>query len=102
MARDPSTGEGAAGTPGAVEVELYGLPRLLAGAERATVPAGTLAEVLRALADALPGLRGGALAGDRPSEHVRVAIDGRTIVDDPAAPIPPGSVLVMVSAQAGG
>ena len=74
-----------------VVVELYGVPRLRAGASRAEVQAGSLEAVLRALVAALPGL----------SPDI-VAIDGRDIVSDPQPPIADGTVLVVISAQAGG
>ncbi|MCB9567922.1 MAG: MoaD/ThiS family protein [Myxococcales bacterium] len=86
-----------------VEVELYGLPRLYAGAERCAVAAGSLAEVLGALAQALPGLVPAIVdARGHLSEHARVAIDGRRLLDDPAEAIADGAVLVVISAQAGG
>lgn len=85
-----------------VEVELYGLPRLYAGGERCAVPAGTLGEVLAALARALPGLSPAIIAEGRLTEHARVAVDGRRMIDDPGEAIADGVVLVLVSAQAGG
>ncbi|MEZ4380315.1 MAG: MoaD/ThiS family protein [Nannocystaceae bacterium] len=85
-----------------VEVELYGLPRLYGGAERAAIPAGTLAEVLAALAEALPGLSPAILRDGRPTELVRVALDGGVIIDAPDHRLESGDVLVLVSAQAGG
>jgi molybdopterin converting factor small subunit len=85
-----------------VEVELFGLPRLYAGAERCEVPAGTLAEVLAAVAEALPGLSPAIIRDGRPTELVRVALDGRAMIDAPDHPLRGGDVLVLVSAQAGG
>lgn len=85
-----------------VTVELYGVPRLRAGASRAEVPAGSLASILRALAAALPGLTPDILDDGRLTEHALIAIDGREIVADPGREIADGSVLVLISAQAGG
>ena len=85
-----------------VRIELYGVPRLRAGASYAEVPAGTLASVLQALARALPGLEPEILCAGRLTEHALIAIDGREFVADPALVIAGGSVLVLISAQAGG
>lgn len=88
---------------GAVEVELYGLPRLYAGAERCSVPAGSLRTVLQAVAAALPGLREAGIidAEGRLSEHVVVAVGGR-VIGALEGEVAAGEVVVMVSAQAGG
>lgn len=85
-----------------VTVELYGVPRLRAGASRVEVPAGTLAAVLRALASALPGLAPDIVHDGRLTEHALVAVDGREIVADPELMIADGTVLVLISAAAGG
>lgn len=85
-----------------VTVELFGLPRLRGGASRVEVPAGSLGAVLRALAEALPGLAPDIVRDGRLTEHALVAVDGRDIVDDPALAVADGSVLVLISAQAGG
>jgi len=85
-----------------VVVELYGLPRLRAGAERIELAAGRLEVLLAALALALPGLVPDIIADGQLTEHALIAIDGRSLIVDPAAEIPDGAVLVMISAQAGG
>ena len=85
-----------------VTVELYGVPRLRAGASLVEVPAGSLAEVLRALAAARPGLVPDIIHDGRVTEHALLALDGRDLVADPALPIADGSVLVLISAQTGG
>lgn len=85
-----------------VTVELYGVPRLHAGASQVEVPAGSLAEVVRALAATLPGLVPEIVHDGRLTEHALIALDGREIVADPALAIADGSVLVLISAQAGG
>ncbi len=85
-----------------VTVELYGLPRLRAGAERCELPAGPLHELLGALAGALPGLVPDILRDGRLTEHALIAIDGRDLIVEPDTPIADGAVLVLISAQAGG
>ncbi|MBK7827261.1 MoaD/ThiS family protein [Nannocystis sp.] len=85
-----------------VTVELYGLPRLRAGAERCELAPGRLRELLAALAAALPGLVPDILRDGGLSEHALLAVDGRDLLTDPEAQIPDGAVLVLISAQAGG
>ena len=85
-----------------VEVELYGLPRLYAGGERCEVPAGTLHEVLSAVVARYPGLSPAMIRGGAATELVRVALDGREMIEAPDYPLAAGAVLVLVSAQAGG
>ena len=85
-----------------VVVELYGLPRLRAGAERIELAAGRLEVLLATLALALPGLVPDIIADGKLTEHALIAIDGRSLLVDPGAEIPDGAVLVMISAQAGG
>ena len=85
-----------------IVVELYGLPRLRAGAERIELAAGRLEVLLATLALALPGLVPDIIADGKLTEHALIAIDGRSLLVDPGAEIPDGAVLVMISAQAGG
>jgi molybdopterin converting factor small subunit len=85
-----------------VTVELYGVPRLRAGSSQVEVPAGSLGEVVRALATALPGLVPDIIDDGRLTEHALIVLDGRDLVADPALAIADGSVLVLISAQAGG
>ena len=85
-----------------VTIELYGLPRLRAGAERCELPAGPLHALLTALAGALPGLVPDILRDGHLTEHALLAIDGRDLLVDPSTEISDGTVLVLISAQAGG
>ncbi len=85
-----------------VVIELYGLPRLRAGAERCELPAGPLHDVLGALAGALPGLVPDILRDGRLTEHALIAVDGRDLLIEPDTMIVDGTVLVLISAQAGG
>jgi hypothetical protein len=85
-----------------VTIELYGLPRLRAGAERCELPPGPLHALLNGLAGALPGLVPDILCNGRLTEHALLAIDGRDLLADPEAMIADGSVLVLISAQSGG
>ncbi len=85
-----------------VTIELYGLPRLRAGAERIELPAGPLHTLLTGLAGALPGLVPDILRNGALTEHALIAVDGRDLLVDPLAMISDGSVLVLISAQSGG
>ncbi len=87
---------------GTVEVELYGLPRLYAGGESCRVAAGTLSEVLAALVVRFPGLSPALIQGSRPTDLLRVALGGGEMIEAPDHVLCAGSVLVLVSAQAGG
>ena len=85
-----------------VEVELFGVPCLLAGRRSVRVAGGTLGEVTRALVAACPALtgrvtdaHGGLLAG-----YVAV-VDGR-FTSDPAVPVGPAASVLLVSSVAGG
>ncbi len=87
---------------GTVEVELYGLPRLYAGGECCRVAAGTLSEVLAALVVLYPGLSPALINGAMPTDLLRVALDGGEMIEASDHVLCAGSVLVLVSAQAGG
>ena len=84
-----------------VTVEFLGLPRLRAGCASVRVDAGTMADVLRAVEQACPGL-GGLLIDGRISAHVLVSINGRRFVDDVRQPVSPGDCVLLLSADAGG
>jgi hypothetical protein len=91
---------------GAVEVELLGLARLLAGREVVRVavePPATLAAVLQALALAAPRLTGTVLAADGAllGGHA-LTRDGVELLRNPAARIEPGDRLLLLSTSAGG
>ncbi len=85
-----------------VVIELYGLPRLRAGAERCELPAGPLHELLDALAGALPGLVPDIIRDGRLTEHALIAVDGRDLLIAADTMILDGMVLVLISAQSGG
>ncbi len=89
-----------------VTVELFGMPRLLAGERAVTLAwrAGlTVGDVPAQLVDACPALVGrvadatGALAGG-----LVFNLGGRNFVRDPATPLRAGDRLLLLSADAGG
>ena len=85
-----------------ITVELYGIPRLRAGAGRVGVDAATVAEAVAALAAAAPGLAGSVLAGGRVLPDYLLSLNGDRFVSDPATPLADGDVLLLLSADAGG
>ncbi len=109
---DPLAGDDAASTPTgiaspspavAVEVEVFGVPRLLLGAPRAQAAGRTLGEVAADLAARNPALAGKVLdpgTGWLLPGYVFV-VDGR-FTRDRALPIAPASEVLLVSSVAGG
>jgi hypothetical protein len=84
-----------------VVVEFYGVPRLRAGRATLRVPAGTAAEVLRAVAGACPGLRD-LFVGDHLAPHYLLSRDGHVFLGDLSEPVAAGAHLLVLSADAGG
>lgn len=86
-----------------VEVELFGVPRLLARQASIRVPDGSLAEVARALLGRCPELAGAVI-----DPATGWLLDGYTFVvgerfsRDPAASIAPGDAVLLVASAAGG
>ena len=64
--------------------------------------AGTLSEVLAALVVRFPGLSPALIQGARPTELLRVALGGGEMIEAADHMLCDGSVIVLVSAQAGG
>jgi hypothetical protein len=87
---------------GEVIVEFFGVPRLRAGRTELAVPPGRLADILTAIEHACPGLTGLRQADGRLSPHYLLSHDGRTFVTDLQHEIPPGSRVLLLSADAGG
>ena len=87
---------------GTVTVEFYGVPRRKAGVPEATVPADTPAAALAAVADALPGLGRVLSADGRLAPEYLLSVNGERFVTDLAEPLPVGTRLLLLSADAGG
>lgn len=85
-----------------VVAELYGTLRLAAGREAVPVVARTLGEALAAVEALCPSLAGRLRDGAGLAPHLRVAVNGRTFVDDPGLLLSPGDRLVLLPAAAGG
>ena len=86
-------------------VELFGVPRLIAGQRRLLLDLadGTLADAARALGAACPALLGKVLDPTTgwPLDGYTFAIETR-FTRDPSAALEPGAALLLVSSQAGG
>lgn len=86
-----------------VEVELFGVPRLLVGQRSLRVNGRTTGEVVRALGAASPSLVGPVIDPD-----TRWLVDGYTLVvdevfsRDPHRPLTDASSVLLVSSVAGG
>ncbi len=84
-----------------VIVEFYGVPRLRAGVSWLAVEADTIHAALAAVAAACPGLAD-VLAGDQLAPHYLVSVNGDRFVTELDAELVPGTVLLLLSADAGG
>lgn len=85
-----------------VTVELLGLARHRAGCAEVVVAGRTVAELLRAVGLACPGL-GCVLGADGTiSRQYLVSLDGERFVADPALEVPAGRRLLILGADPGG
>jgi molybdopterin converting factor small subunit len=90
-------------TASAIQIELFGVPRVATGQHAVSVVAETLGEAARELALAFPVLLGTVI--DRESSWL---LNGYTfVVDDrftrdPLTPLTPGATVFLVSSVAGG
>jgi molybdopterin-guanine dinucleotide biosynthesis protein A len=86
-----------------VRIELYDLARARAATAFVSVRADTLGGALLALADDHPALVPEVLSADGGlAPHWRASLGGERFVDDPAAPLPPDTPILLLSALAGG
>jgi molybdopterin converting factor small subunit len=85
-----------------ITIELFGVPRLRAGVGRVELEAATVADALRGLGQACPGLDGTVLVGAGVHPAYRLNLNGDQFVSDPATPLAAGDVLLLLAADAGG
>lgn len=86
-----------------IAIELYGVPRLKAGCARVDLEASTLAEALLGLAQRCPALAGAVVGEDgRLRASYRVSLNGDRFLADPATPLAPNDVLLLLAADVGG
>ena len=98
-----NSGEGDEG----VRVELFGVARLAAGHKAVVLPyaqAGSLGEVVGALAERCPALVGPVIAaGGRALVEGHIFnVNGRDFVPDLGAALRPGDTVLLIAAAAGG
>jgi hypothetical protein len=90
-----------------ITVELLGVARLLARQDAVTIPypaAGTVRELVRALAIRLPVLTGSVITAEGAAlvQGYALSLDGRTWTRDPDAPLEGASRVLLLSNVAGG
>jgi molybdopterin converting factor small subunit len=90
----------------AINVEFYGIPRQRAGVAQATVElAGgdiRLGDVIEALAERFPELGAACCDGRRLQDECVANLGGEHFVRDPTTPLSSATVLLILSADAGG
>jgi hypothetical protein len=87
---------------GTVTVEFYGVPRQRSGRAELAVAAGSVAECLAGVEQACPQLAGLVRPDGRLSPHYLLSLDGEQFVTDLRQKLPPGSRVLLLSADAGG
>ena len=85
-----------------VTVEFYGIPRRRAGRAQLAVDASTAAAALVRVAAACPALGGLVTPDGRLAPLYLLSVDGERFVTDLTEPLPPGTRLLLLSADAGG
>jgi hypothetical protein len=102
MTADPKPIRQVAGTP-AIEVELFGVPRLLARREAVATSGASLAELGRSLLCACPALAGSVLdpVSGWPLDGYTFVVDER-FTRDPHLGLTADSTVLLVSSVAGG
>jgi hypothetical protein len=89
-------------SPPVVTVEFFGLPRARAGRAELTVAAATAGEALTAIAAVCPTLADLHRPDGRLAPQYLLSLDGERFVTDLAESLPPGTRLLLLSADAGG
>ena len=85
-----------------VTIELFGVPRLRAGAERFTVEAATVGDALASLVHSAPSLASLTTPGGTLDPAYRLCLNTDRFITDPATPLADGDALLILAADAGG
>jgi molybdopterin converting factor small subunit len=85
-----------------VTVELFGAARHLAGVATLSARGDTVADLLRSIENSYPRLEGLVTPDGKLSRRFLVSIDGNRFVSDLSTPMPAGSRLLILGADAGG
>jgi molybdopterin converting factor small subunit len=86
----------------AVTIELFGIPRRRAGVAAVSVRARTMAEAVRRLEEAYPGLAGLVTSDGMLSPQVLLSLDGTRFTGNLEQELSDGARLLLFSADAGG
>lgn len=96
-------GAGTGPRPPRVYVELFGVPRLRAGASRLAVEAADLGEALRALSRSCPALLGSVLSSEGTLHPAfTLNLNGLKFTTDPSTPLRDGDSLILLAVDVGG
>jgi len=99
---DPATA-GNEPRPPRVHVELFGVPRLRAGASRLAVEAADIGAALRALSRACPALLGSVLSSEGSLQPAyTLNLNGQRFTTDPSTPLRDGDSLIVLAVDVGG
>jgi hypothetical protein len=88
--------------PRAITVEFYGIPRQRAGRAELAVQADSIAELLRCVQLACPGLDDLVEANGKLSPRYLISIDGMHFIMNERQRLEPGARVLILSADAGG
>ena len=83
-------------------VEFYGIPRERAGRPQLAVTAGTVGDVLSAVAQQCPRLKDLRQPNGAVSRHYRLSLNGERFLTDIDEILPARACLLILSADAGG
>lgn len=85
-----------------VTVEFYGIPRQRAGVASVEVDGTRLGDVLRNVAEVLPGLAECCIDQERLKPGYLANVNGRKFTADPSLALKPGDSVLLLSADVGG
>jgi hypothetical protein len=85
-----------------VTVELLGMARFIAGRSELRAEGRIVGDLLRSVIEQCPPLAGLLTQAGGLSKHYLISFEGQRFVDDVAEPVPAGSRLLIVGADAGG
>jgi molybdopterin converting factor small subunit len=85
-----------------ITIEFFGIPRQRAGRAELTVDADTATAALAQVAAACPDLGELVTSDGRLARQYLLSVDGERFVADLADPLPAGTRLLLLSADAGG
>jgi hypothetical protein len=87
---------------GVITVEFYGIPRQRAGRAELVVQAETLTDVMASIRQACPELADLVRDDGQLAPHYLLSLDGKSFLKDARQAVPPGTRLLLLSADAGG